>query len=64
MSWLRTAGSPRSRARRAACSKVASSSNHVIFLHQGRIEEQGDPKQVLTQPRSERLQQFLSGNLK
>ncbi|WP_058616354.1 ABC transporter ATP-binding protein [Tepidimonas taiwanensis] len=39
-------------------------SNHVIFLHQGRIEEQGDPKQVLTSPRSERLQQFLSGNLK
>ena len=39
-------------------------SNHVIFLHQGRIEEQGDPQVVLRQPRSERLQQFLSGNLK
>ena len=39
-------------------------SNHVVFLHQGRIEEEGDPKQVLTSPRSERLQQFLSGNLK
>nr|WP_199065985.1 ATP-binding cassette domain-containing protein [Chromobacterium sp. ASV5] len=39
-------------------------SNHVIFLHQGKIEEQGDPKQVLTQPKSERLQQFLSGSLK
>lgn len=39
-------------------------SNHVIFLHQGRIEEEGDPRQVLTQPRSERLQQFLSGSLK
>lgn len=39
-------------------------SNHVVFLHQGRIEEQGPPKQVLVQPRSERLAQFLSGNLK
>lgn len=39
-------------------------SNHLIFLHQGRIEEQGPPRQVLTQPKSERLAQFLSGNLK
>lgn len=39
-------------------------SNQVIFLHQGRIEEQGDPKLVLTQPKSERLQAFLSGSLK
>ena len=39
-------------------------SNHVIFLHQGRIEEQGDPKQVLVTPKSERLAQFLSGSLK
>ena len=39
-------------------------SNQVIFLHKGLIEEQGDPKVVLTQPKSERLQQFLSGNLK
>jgi histidine transport system ATP-binding protein len=39
-------------------------SNHVVFLHQGRIEEQGHPHQVLTNPRSERLQQFLSGRLK
>ncbi|MDC7690897.1 ABC transporter ATP-binding protein [Vogesella indigofera] len=39
-------------------------SNHVIFLHQGRIEEQGDPKQVLVAPKSERLAQFLSGSLK
>ncbi len=34
--------------------------NHLIFLHQGRIEEQGDPAQVLDNPQSERLQQFLS----
>lgn len=39
-------------------------SNHVVFLHQGIIEEQGDPKEVLTNPRSERLAKFLSGNLK
>ncbi|MFC3532889.1 ABC transporter ATP-binding protein [Vogesella facilis] len=39
-------------------------SNHVIFLHQGTIEEQGDPKQVLVSPKSERLAQFLSGSLK
>ena len=39
-------------------------SNHVIFLHQGRIEEQGNPKEVLVKPKSERLAQFLSGSLK
>ena len=39
-------------------------SNHVIFLHQGRIEEQGDPKVVLRNPSSQRLQQFLTGSLK
>ncbi|ABO59557.1 ATP-binding cassette domain-containing protein (plasmid) [Burkholderia vietnamiensis] len=39
-------------------------SNHVIFLHQGKIEEQGHPREVLTNPKSERLQQFLTGSLK
>ncbi|MEX3950937.1 ABC transporter ATP-binding protein [Paraburkholderia sp. EG287A] len=39
-------------------------SNHVVFLHKGKIEEQGDPKDVLNAPRSERLQQFLAGRLK
>ena len=39
-------------------------SNHVMFLHQGRTEEEGDPKVVLTRPTSERLKQFLSGSLK
>jgi arginine/ornithine transport system ATP-binding protein len=38
--------------------------NHLIFLHQGRIEEQGVPAEVLSQPKSERLAQFLSGSLK
>ncbi|SES64265.1 ABC transporter ATP-binding protein [Thorsellia anophelis] len=39
-------------------------SNHVIFLHQGLIEEQGHPDEVFGQPKSPRLQQFLSGALK
>ena len=39
-------------------------SNHVLFLHQGRIEEQGNPREVLVNPQSERLSQFLSGKLK
>ena len=39
-------------------------SNHVVFLHQGKIEEQGDPEQVFNDPKSERLKQFLSGSLK
>ncbi len=39
-------------------------SSHVIFLHQGRIEEEGEPKSVFAQPKSERLRQFLSGSLK
>ncbi|MGL4576126.1 MAG: ABC transporter ATP-binding protein [Burkholderiaceae bacterium] len=36
-------------------------SNHVVFLHKGLIEEQGAPQEVLRNPKSERLQQFLSG---
>jgi arginine/ornithine transport system ATP-binding protein len=39
-------------------------SKHLIFLHQGLIEEEGDPRTVLSAPKSERLQQFLSGQLK
>ena len=39
-------------------------SNHVMFLHQGRVEEQGPPCEVLVSPQSERLTQFLSGRLK
>lgn len=39
-------------------------SNHLIFLHQGRIEEQGAPREVLASPKSERLAQFLAGSLK
>lgn len=36
----------------------------VVFLHQGLVEEQGTPAEVLDNPKSLRLQQFLSGNLK
>jgi arginine/ornithine transport system ATP-binding protein len=39
-------------------------SNHLIFLHKGCIEEEGVPSEVLARPKSERLTQFLSGNLK
>ena len=39
-------------------------SNQLIFLHKGIVEETGCPKEVLANPQSERLQQFLSGSLK
>ena len=39
-------------------------SSHVIFLHQGVIEEEGTPAEVFGSPKSPRLQQFLSGALK
>ena len=39
-------------------------SSQVLFLHQGLIEEQGPPEEVLGNPQSERLRQFLSGSLK
>jgi len=35
-------------------------SSHVIFLHNGRIEEEGAPDRLLDESRSERLKQFLS----
>ena len=35
-------------------------SDHVLFLHNGQIEEQGPPEQLFAQPKSERLQQFLN----
>ena len=33
--------------------------DHVVYLYQGRIEEQGPPEQVFGNPQSPRLQQFL-----
>ncbi|SFU76875.1 ABC transporter ATP-binding protein [Halomonas korlensis] len=35
-------------------------STQVIYLHQGHVEEAGPPDQVLGNPRSERLKQFLA----
>jgi general L-amino acid transport system ATP-binding protein len=39
---------------------AADCSDHVIFLHKGRIEEEGPPLQVFGAPRTERLRGFLS----
>jgi hypothetical protein len=33
--------------------------SHVIYLHNGLIEEQGPPDQLFGAPKSERLKQFL-----
>ena len=38
-------------------------STRTVFLHQGRIEEEGPPGEVLGNPRSERLRQFLASHL-
>lgn len=35
-------------------------SDHVVFLHQGLIEEQGEPETLFSAPKSERLRGFLS----
>ena len=35
-------------------------SDHVVFLHQGLIEEEGPPEDLFGAPKSARLQQFLS----
>ncbi|MCL4187954.1 MAG: amino acid ABC transporter ATP-binding protein [Rhodobacteraceae bacterium] len=39
---------------------AADLADHVVFLHQGRIEEEGPPATLFGSPRSERLRQFLS----
>ena len=39
------------------CREVAS---RVLFLHEGRVEEEGPPEAVFGAPRSERLRQFLA----
>ncbi|WP_456391256.1 ABC transporter ATP-binding protein [Profundibacter sp.] len=39
---------------------AADVSDHVIFLHLGRIEEEGPPAELFGHPKSTRLQQFLS----
>lgn len=42
---------------------AADVSDHVIFLHQGKIEEEGPPEALFGTPRSERLKQFLSASV-
>ncbi len=39
---------------------AADVSDHVVFLHQGKIEEEGPPERIFGGPRTERLQKFLS----
>ncbi|MDL2201354.1 histidine/lysine/arginine/ornithine ABC transporter ATP-binding protein [Ochrobactrum sp. 30A/1000/2015] len=34
--------------------------NHIVFLHDGRIEEEGPPEEVFGAPKSERLKKFIS----
>ena len=42
---------------------AADVSDHVVFLHQGRIEEEGPPDQVFGAPKTERLRKFLSATM-
>ncbi len=35
-------------------------SEHVVFLHQGKIEEEGPPSELFGSPKTDRLRQFLS----
>jgi len=39
---------------------AADCSDHVIFLHQGRIEEEGPPAELFGNPKTDRLRGFLS----
>ena len=34
--------------------------SRVLFLNKGKVEEQGDPREILQNPQSDRLQAFLS----
>ncbi|QQA44917.1 amino acid ABC transporter ATP-binding protein [Pelagovum pacificum] len=38
---------------------AADVSDHVVFLHQGKIEEEGSPEELFGNPRSDRLRGFL-----
>jgi len=39
---------------------AADVSDHVVFLHQGKIEEEGPPSELFGNPKTERLRGFLS----
>ena len=38
-------------------------SSHVIFLHQGKIEDEGHPDDIFNNPKSVRLKQFVGGDI-
>ena len=38
-------------------------SDHVVFLHQGKIEEQGPPGALFADPKTDRLRQFISATI-
>ncbi|MDO5657235.1 MAG: ATP-binding cassette domain-containing protein [Paracoccus sp. (in: a-proteobacteria)] len=42
---------------------AADVSDHVVFLHQGLVEEEGPPEQLFGAPQSARLRQFLSATM-
>ena len=42
---------------------AADVSDHVVFLHLGRIEEEGPPDQIFGAPKTDRLRQFLSATM-
>jgi polar amino acid transport system ATP-binding protein len=39
---------------------AADVADHVVFLHLGRVEEEGPPDQLFGAPKTERLRGFLS----
>jgi polar amino acid transport system ATP-binding protein len=42
---------------------AADVGSHIVYLHDGRIEEQGPPESLFKTPQSDRLRQFLSHSL-
>ncbi len=42
---------------------AADVSDHVVFLHQGKIEEQGTPSELFGNPKTDRLRGFLSATV-
>jgi ABC-type histidine transport system ATPase subunit len=38
--------------------------NKLLFLHQGLVEDEGNPREVMANPKSDRFRQFLAGSLK
>ncbi len=42
---------------------AADVSDHVVFLHLGKIEEEGPPEELLRRPQSTRLKQFLRAGI-